>query len=130
MNVQLSGERPPPRCGAAVETIDQHRGLLHGGYDSGVTYFRDAFLIDLREKVSSNYYMFGNNYKLQQKWICIGFFPNPSARSGHRICRISKKEFERRNCFLLFGGYDHISQLSDYAYILDFDKRKSYLVQS
>ena len=50
--VELSGKRPRPRCRAAMETIDQHRGLLHGGEDgAGVSIFADAFVIDLKEKV-------------------------------------------------------------------------------
>ena len=40
--------------GAAMETIDQHRGLLHGGWDSEKV-LDDAFVIDLREKVNPNY---------------------------------------------------------------------------
>ena len=54
MDVELSGERPQPRSGAAVEMIDQHRGLLHGGYAGGEP-LDDAFVIDLIEKVKSNY---------------------------------------------------------------------------
>ena len=38
-----------------METIDQHRGLLHGGYDGGKS-LDDAFVIDLREKVNPNYF--------------------------------------------------------------------------
>ncbi|XP_065841516.1 uncharacterized protein [Oscarella lobularis] len=104
LDVELSGERPQPRAWAAMETIDQHRGLLHGGQGE-----IDAYVIDLREK----------------KWICIDFLPKPSARYHHRICRLSKKGFQERNCFLLIGGYN-ISKFSDHAYILDFGKRKSY----
>ena len=40
-----------------METIDQHRGLLHGGYDGRRKSFDDAFVIDLREKVRSNNYV-------------------------------------------------------------------------
>ena len=57
MDVELSGERPQPRARAAMETIDQHRGLLHGGDDGSLfgESFADAFVIDLREKVNPNY---------------------------------------------------------------------------
>ena len=54
MDVELSGKRPQPRAGAAVETIDDNRGLLHGGEGAGKT-FEDAFVIDLREKVNRNF---------------------------------------------------------------------------
>ena len=54
LDVKLSGERPLPRLGAAMEAIDQHRGLLHGGYDWRKS-FNDAFVIDLKKKVSNNY---------------------------------------------------------------------------
>ena len=37
-----------------METIDQHRGLLHGGY-GGLKLLVDAFVIDLRDKVNPNY---------------------------------------------------------------------------
>ena len=55
MDVELSGKRPRPRHAAAMETIDQHRGLLHGGEDANNKPFDDAFVIDLREKVNPNY---------------------------------------------------------------------------
>ena len=54
LDVDLSGERPQPRTKAAMETIDEHRGLLHGG-SNGTKSFDDAFVIDLREKVDPNY---------------------------------------------------------------------------
>ena len=54
MDVELTGKKPQPRGGAAMETIDQHRGLLYGGRD-GYKSLDDAFVIDLREKVNSNY---------------------------------------------------------------------------
>ena len=38
-----------------METIDEHRGLLHGGADGLGISFDDAFVLDLREKVSPNY---------------------------------------------------------------------------
>ncbi|XP_065842006.1 uncharacterized protein [Oscarella lobularis] len=109
LDVELSGKRPRPRHAAAMETIDQHRGLLHGGEDANNKPFDDAFVIDLREK----------------NWICINILPKPSARYHHRICRLSKEGFKERNCFLLIGGWI-MSKFSDNAYILDFDKRKSY----
>ena len=34
-----------------METVDQHRGILHGG-NSGKVYYDDAFMIDLLDKVS------------------------------------------------------------------------------
>ena len=34
-----------------METVDQHRGILHGG-KSGKNYYDDAFMIDLVDKVS------------------------------------------------------------------------------
>ncbi|XP_065846082.1 actin-fragmin kinase-like isoform X2 [Oscarella lobularis] len=107
LDVELSGERPQPRSGAAVEMIDQHRGLLHGGYAGGEP-LDDAFVIDLIEK----------------KWICINFLPKPSARSDHKICQLSKTGFVK-NCFLLIGGFNR-RKFSDYACILDFEQRKSY----
>ena len=54
LDVELRGERPQPRHSAATETIDEYRGLLHGGED-GTKYFDDAFVIDLRYKVHSTY---------------------------------------------------------------------------
>ncbi|XP_065846086.1 uncharacterized protein [Oscarella lobularis] len=108
LDVELSGKRPQPRQNAATETIDQHRGLLHGG-DDWFNSLDDAFVIDLREK----------------KWICIDFLPKPSARQNHRMFRLSKQRFKERNCFLLIGGYN-FSIFLNQAYILDFDKRKSY----
>ena len=54
MDVELGGIRPQPRCSAALETIDQHRGLLHGG-DVGLLGGKscdDAFVIDLKEKAN------------------------------------------------------------------------------
>ena len=41
---------------------------------------------------------------------------------------IIEKGFQERNCFLLVGG-DIKDNASDNAYILDFDKRKSYAVR-
>ncbi|XP_065842810.1 desmoplakin-B-like isoform X2 [Oscarella lobularis] len=89
LDVELSGERPQPRQCAAMETIDQHRGLLHGGTDFSNA-FDDAFVIDLREK----------------KWISVNFLPKPSARSRHKICRLSKTGFKERNCFFLVESRD------------------------
>ena len=37
--------------GAAMETIDEHRGILHGGADNCNYYFDDIYVIDLKEKV-------------------------------------------------------------------------------
>ncbi|XP_065841317.1 uncharacterized protein [Oscarella lobularis] len=109
LDVELSGERPQPRGSAAMATIDQHRGLLHGGSD-GYKSFSDAFVIDLREK----------------KWIRIDFLPKPSARYHHRICRLMKRGFKRKNCFLMIGGYQ--KELLDSGYIIDFDEQKSYKI--
>ena len=61
MDVELSGERPQPRSSAAMETIDQHRGLLHGGDDGSNKSLDDPFVIDLREKVNPNYRTGSNN---------------------------------------------------------------------
>ena len=46
--------------GAAMETIDEHRGILHGGADNCNYYFDDIYVIDLKEKViqDSFYYEF------------------------------------------------------------------------
>ena len=49
-NIELSGERPQPRSDAAMETIDEHRGLVHGGY--GCQSLDDSFVIDLKQKVN------------------------------------------------------------------------------
>ncbi|XP_065841475.1 uncharacterized protein [Oscarella lobularis] len=107
-DVELSGKRPQPRAYAAMETIDQHRGLLHGGWNHKS--LDDTFVIDLREK----------------KWICIDIFPKPSARFYHRMCRLVKRGFERKSCFLMIGGYKKES--SDSGYIIDFDNQKSHKI--
>ncbi|XP_065835314.1 uncharacterized protein [Oscarella lobularis] len=111
LDAELSGERPVPRSHAAMEAIDECRGLLHGGWGGWGGYLDDAFAVDLRNK----------------KWICINFLPKPSARSGHQICRLVKRGFEEKNIFVLFGGscVDK-SEEEDSGYVLDFDKQKSY----
>ncbi|XP_065843455.1 uncharacterized protein [Oscarella lobularis] len=106
-NIELSGERPQPRSDAAMETIDEHRGLVHGGY--GCQSLDDSSVIDLKQK----------------KWICIEFFPNPFARYNHRLCRLPNTGIRGKLCFVLLGG-DKGSKFQDYAYILDVEKRKSY----
>ena len=50
MDVDLSGTRPAGRRNSGTETIDQYRGLLHGGYDRN-RFFNEAFVIDLKEQV-------------------------------------------------------------------------------
>ena len=52
LDVELSGEPPQPRHSAAMVTVDEHRGLLHGGIG-----FDDAFVLNLREKVFSYFFM-------------------------------------------------------------------------
>ena len=53
MDLELCGKRPLPRCCAAIETIDEHRGLLHGG--EGGESLDDAFVIDLKAKVNPDH---------------------------------------------------------------------------
>ncbi|XP_065846243.1 uncharacterized protein [Oscarella lobularis] len=107
VDVELSGERPQPRACAATETIDEHRGLLHGGWD-GEKSLNDAYVIDLREK----------------NWIIIDFLPKPSARHNHRICRLSERRYEEQSRFLLIGGIIP-RKSSDEAYVLDLDNETS-----
>ena len=51
MDVILTGKRPQPLCSSAGETIDESRGLLHGGYSGSGKYVDEAYVIDLKEKV-------------------------------------------------------------------------------
>ncbi|XP_065843819.1 uncharacterized protein [Oscarella lobularis] len=106
LDVELSGEPPQPRHSAAMVTVDEHRGLLHGGIG-----FDDAFVLNLREKA----------------WIGIVFTPKPSARGSHRLCRLEKRGFEEKNFFVMIGGIYNLDCLNS-GYIVDLDGRKVHAI--
>ena len=51
VDLELAGARPEPRAGGAVATVDQYRGVLHGGWSGDDKKLEDLFVIDLRNKV-------------------------------------------------------------------------------
>ncbi|XP_065841809.1 uncharacterized protein [Oscarella lobularis] len=109
LDVELNGKRPQPRMGAAMETIDEHRGILHGGADNCNYYFDDIYVIDLKEK----------------KWAEADCVPKPSARSHHRFCQL--KCSVENNSLILFGGINikQIEKLLDDSYKIVIEKRQA-----
>eukprot|EP00118_Oscarella_pearsei_P014179 m.119921 g.119921 ORF g.119921 m.119921 type:complete len:540 (+) comp37712_c0_seq3:120-1739(+) len=103
--VETEGERPRPRYGAAMVDIDKFRALLHGGLRIGFGYLNDFFVIDLAKK----------------EWTWVTFDHQPSARSGHRLCRLDLMLIAKRGRFLLFGG--ELKETSDDCYILNVEEQ-------
>ena len=95
LDVDLSGEPPQPRHSAAMVTVDEHRGLLHGG--SGSKRFDDAFVLNLREKVFilllhyaiTNFFLVLDWHRFFSKTFCSGF---------SQIMSIGEKRSRRKEC--------------------------------
>ena len=48
----VNGTRPPPGRGFALTSIDEHRAILHGGYDAGhKCRSSDVYIIDFQTMV-------------------------------------------------------------------------------
>ncbi|XP_065842585.1 uncharacterized protein [Oscarella lobularis] len=109
LDLELHGTRPKPLVLAAMATIDHHQALLHG---RDLNLESHSFVMNLNNKT----------------WTIVDFNVKPSPREGHRICQLVKQGLEDKSICLLIGGRMFNETNSDYVYVLDCEKSKSYQI--